>query len=135
MDNPKKLILDYSKWRCGGNGENKVGDGVVALLNDQGFMCCLGQWHRQSGVSDRDLLNKGEPNELPEETPVFSFENDWNESGECVEIKNTTLSTIAIGINDDEDTTPKYKADQLTNLLASKGIELEVINMPDIINS
>jgi hypothetical protein len=130
MGKPKKLILDYSKWRCGGDGENKVGDGMVALLNDQGFMCCLGQWHQQYGVSDNDLLNKGEPNELPEETDTFSFENDWNESGECIEIKNTNLSERAIGINDDEETTPDEKITLLSKLLSTEGIELEVINKP-----
>jgi hypothetical protein len=130
MDKPKKLILDYFKWRCGGDGENKVGDGTIALLNDLGFMCCLGQWHRQMGVSESDLLNNGEPNELSEDTPVFSFENDWNESGECIEIKNTKLSDMAIGINDDEDTTPEEKINLLTKLLATEDIELEVINKP-----
>jgi hypothetical protein len=130
MDKPKKLILDYSKWRCGGTWDHQVGDGDVALLNAQGFMCCLGQWHRQCGISDSDLLDKGEPNELPEQTDLFSFESDWNPQGECIEIKNTNLSERAICINDAEDTTPEEKINLLTKLLETEGIELEVINKP-----
>jgi hypothetical protein len=42
MEKPKKLILDYSKWRCGDDGEFKVGKGVTQLKNDEGFYCCLG---------------------------------------------------------------------------------------------
>jgi hypothetical protein len=53
MDKPKKLILDYSKWRCGMDGANSLGDGETALLNDKGFMCCLGMFGKQCGIDPR----------------------------------------------------------------------------------
>lgn len=133
MDKPKKLILDYSKWRCGGdNGQNKLGDGTVALLNKEGFMCCLGQWHLQLGATMEELLDNGEPNELKEAIFPFSYEDedDYDDDGACKRLRNTGLSGCAIGINDDSDTTPEEKIKALTKLLAFEGIELEVINKP-----
>lgn len=40
MSEKRVLTIDRSKWRRGGNGG--IGAGVTALLNEQGFMCCLG---------------------------------------------------------------------------------------------
>lgn len=117
MDKPKKLILDYSKWRCGGDSDYKVGEGVVALFNDQGFMCCLGQFGKQQGMTDDEMLNKGEPIECKTQVPLFI---------------NDTYSFVidAIDINDDETTTPEIKIELLRERLGIEGIELEVINKP-----
>lgn len=44
-----KYVLDVSKWVCGGgmrHAEARVGcfmgDGPSQMLNEQGYMCCLG---------------------------------------------------------------------------------------------
>lgn len=121
MNKPDKLILDYSTWRCGGDGPNKLGTGIVALLNGDGCMCCLGQWSRQLDVTDDELMDKGEPSELDTLIPLFV------EDGK----RNTGLAIEAIGINDDSETTPEYKIIELTRLLATEGILLEVINKPE----
>src|SRR5688500_5363036 len=102
MDKPEKLILDYSKWRCGEDGINKVGECIVALLNDQGFMCCLGQFGKQMGMNDEEMLNKGEPIECNTHTQVPLFIND-----------NYSFVADAISINDDELTTPERKIELL----------------------
>src|SRR5688572_13973621 len=104
MEKPKKLILDYSKWRCGEDGEYKVGDGVVALLNDQGFMCCLGQFGKQMGMNDEEMLNRGEPIECNTQVPLF-INNNHSFAGD------------AISINDDELTTPEIKIELLRERL------------------
>ena len=61
----KKFIIDRSKWRCGGNlsdgGTNLRGEGITYLLNNQGFMCCLGQVAKQCGVDEYDLLETEYP--------------------------------------------------------------------------
>lgn len=142
MDKPEKLILDYSKWRCGEDGPNKLGTGVTALLNDDGCMCCLGLWSLQLGASEADLLNKGEPNELDTLIPVFAEEQIYKGkdfdpvTGDSIPYefsdgkRTTELAMDAILINDETETTPEEKIVQLTELLANHGIALEVINKP-----
>lgn len=123
MDNPKKLILDYSKWRCGEDGPNKVGEGPVRLLNPEGFSCCLGQWCHQLGATKEETINKWEPDEIMTLVPLFAhYEDDVKRSNR--------LSDECIHVNDDPDTTPEEKIEKLKKRLAKEGIELEVINKP-----
>lgn len=117
MDNPKKLILDYSKWRCDGDGENKIGEGPTELLNNYGFACCLGQFSLQLGLFEDDIYGLGEPCECKTDIPLF-VEDDG------------AFVMQAININDDPDTDTDDKIISITTLLNSKGIELEVINKP-----
>jgi len=114
MDKPKKLILDYSKWRCGMDGGNSLGYGETALLNNKGFMCCLGQFGKQCGVPDNELFERGDPSECETSVPLFEG----------------SFVVSAININDDEDTTPEAKLNAIETLLREEGIELEVINKP-----
>lgn len=117
MDKPKKLILDYSKWRCGGDADNKLGEGYTELLNKHGFACCLGQFGLQLGLFEDDILGRGEPCECKTEVPLFV------EDGGVFVMR-------AININDDPDTTPNQKINEIAELLNEEGIELEVINKP-----
>lgn len=141
-DKPKKLVLDYSKWRCGEGGDHEVGKGTTQLCNDRGFMCCLGQWSLQMGASESDLIGKGEPNELNTLIPLFAKEEreiseEYDSMTDSyIEYENKYKSTSqlamdAIEINDRRKTTPEEKIAELTELLKSEGIELEVINKPD----
>lgn len=123
MNKPEKLILDYSKWRCGEDGPNKLGEGIVALKNDQGFLCCLGMWSLQLGASEDEILNKGEPNEIGTLIPLLAEVDEDTR-------RSTDLSFVCIGINDREETTPDEKISELTEVLALEGIKLEVINKP-----
>jgi hypothetical protein len=46
----KILVLDESIWRCGDDAKdpNKSrGTGYTKLLNEEGYMCCLGQFSLQ----------------------------------------------------------------------------------------
>lgn len=142
MNKPEKLILDYSKWRCGEGGAYPVGNGKTQLLNNEGFMCCLGMWSLQCGAQIDELLNKGEPNELKTLIPLFAEEETWEfeeinpETGEFEKYtgsdgKSTSrLASLAIGINDEKETTPEHKIELLKELLSTEGIQLEVINKP-----
>ena len=126
---PEKLILDYSRWRCGGDGKNKLGDGIIGLLNDQGFMCCLGQWCHQVGATDEQLLNLGEPHEAGVDNPLFTV-TEYDDGVNYKELYPTKFTKEAIGINDDEDTTPSQKIEKLKTLCEETGIELHIINIP-----
>lgn len=142
MNKPEKLILDYSTWRCGDKGDHTLGDGDTALRNDQGFMCCLGQWSIQCGANVDELIGRGEPSEI--ETPIHLFvieqthtDYDFDPvTGEEVLTAipdgktNTVLAIEAMSINDNSTTTPEEKIIALTELLANAGVVLEVINKP-----
>jgi hypothetical protein len=122
-----KFILDYDKWRCGLNGINCLGNGPTNLQNSSGYMCCLGQWCKQLGVTDDEMGRNGEPWLLKTKVDISLFAiPDIINGG----LKNTNLSSDAISINDEYTTTPAIKIIKLTNLLATHNIELEVINMP-----
>lgn len=126
----KKLILDYSKWRSGFNGKNKVGEGDTCLLNDEGFMCCLGQFSPQINTSIKleDMKGWGSPNELNIEIDFLSVPST-DDDGEKIFL-DTNLTQQAIGINDDQTTTPQEKINLLKELFLGVGFTIEVINQP-----
>ena len=138
MKLPKQSVLDYDKWICGCPNQrlardegNYHGKGLTLLLNDEGFMCCLGQFSSQAGVEDKDLLSNGEPEELHRYKSiqvnglVDSYEND-----EGVVIRNTCLADSAMTINDYEDSTVKDKARDIKELFEKEGYEVELVNFP-----
>lgn len=125
MENkPQKLILDYSKWRCGEDGPHPVGTGKTELKNTEGFMCCLGQWSVQLGATEDEILGRGEPNEIETVIPLFV------NSRSTYEKFTNDLAVDCIDINDRKDTTPEEKISALSERLQEEGIELEVINKP-----
>lgn len=122
---PEKLILDYSKWRCGGDGKYHLGSGSTCLLNNDGFSCCLGQWSKQLGAVDSDIYDKKAPGSIDARVDLYPFTEDW------VNIKhNTLLSYDCMHINDDLLTTPDEKIIKLKRRLLQENIQLEVINKP-----
>ena len=137
----QKLILDYSKWRCGGgecrseNVENILGEGPTQLLNKQGFMCCLGQFSTQlePSVTPLQLFEEGQPSGLEVLIPILNYINDSGGSdyeGQWETFRDTDLTNDAISINDDILTTPLEKIDLLKKLFAKAHCEIEVINLP-----
>jgi hypothetical protein len=91
----KQLFIDYSKWRCGGDsGPNKLGKDETALLNDKGYMCCLGQFSLQLGCDRQEILNEGQPRHINvnREMPLLI----------TTKKDNTLFSDKAMRINDDE---------------------------------
>jgi len=126
-----KLILDYSKWRCGGNSVNKIGESGTEMLNEQGYMCCLGQFSLQLNkeIEMKDIYGTFGPSKL-KAIPIL------NEPAQTIErigmnpFENSYISQKAIVINDDEHTTPEQKIELLKELFATVDCEIEVINKP-----
>lgn len=121
MNKPEKLILDCSKWRCGGDGVNKLGNGFTNLLNKEGFSCCIGQWSKQQGATDVELKNQIYPSGLSFKIPLFTEKKSGF---------NSSLANDCMIINDDTATTPNMKISQLRDRLKQEGIKLKVINKP-----
>lgn len=138
MNTPKEYTLDCARWRCGedlgfGNVQqidNSLGRGETALLNKEGYMCCLGQFAEQAGVA-LERLFAGDPEEL-----AFNSEGCYDENFvylDSVEdqlsyFRHTDLAEDAMIINDDPSTNPVEKIDQLRERLRREGITLNVIN-------
>jgi hypothetical protein len=121
------FILDYSKWRCGGDDSNKLGEGETLLLNKEGYQCCLGQFCSQLGFELGDLYDKTYPSEIEQKQRIPSigiFTSDFSDFGD------TDLTDAAVAINDNIDTTPQEKIDALKELFSEHGHTITVINQP-----
>jgi hypothetical protein len=117
------FTIDYAKWRCGGDGPNKLGDGRTALLNDKGFMCCLGQVSLQLGLTTRQIFGKYAPVNV-------MVENILCERLTSGVFASSALAGDAMKINDNTETTPAEKMAALKELFAEHGHEIEFINVP-----
>lgn len=127
----KKLILDYSTWRCGGERDTdkyKLGVGDTQLLNGYGYMCCLGQFSLQlkPELTKSEILNKAFPEDLGYEIDMLTSPDFDYEAG----YRNTSLSDDAADINDRTETTPEEKIQELKVLFLLEGYEIDVINKP-----
>jgi hypothetical protein len=122
----KKLVLDYSKWRCGDDDEYvMLGKGKTKLLNDRGFMCCLGQWALQEGATEEMIKDKDEPLDIKigaKQVPFFRTDRPDSP------LADQGFCSDAISINDDDTTSPAQKIERLKSLCSKHSITLEIIN-------
>lgn len=100
MNLPKELVLDYDIWRSGGPCHlkefNIVGKGDTALLNSQGYMCCLGQFCQQAGVPRDSLQDKEYPDQLPNVPKLFVSNGHMTDlAGRAAEINDCRYSSVA----------------------------------------
>ncbi len=131
----EKLIIDRSKWRTGGNPTttNKTGLGFTLLLNDAGFMCCLGFESLRCGIPSDKLLNTGEPGEITPEAKLtikiqhlVTIKYEYDEDTENYYI-NTNFTDIAMRLNDDYDLTSEEREERIKEHFATVDIEVEYI--------
>lgn len=119
-------ILDVAKWRCGGNGPNRLGTGHTEMLNEEGFSCCLGQFAKQFGVTDDCLLNKLSPDDVASDTGHIydpGFVDDGRGS-----MENTLIASLLMRINDNDCTAPREKIARIRKELEADGHTLTVLN-------
>ena len=113
-----KFVIDRSKWRCGGNGLNSCGFGPTNLLNNQKYMCCLGQMCVQLGIKEKDISNHGNPEMIHQLIPILTKKTEYFDD-DCIDVEDTRFASLAININDDELLTPEERERKLKSL-ASK---------------
>lgn len=91
----KSIVIDKSKWRCGGSVKDKHarGKGSVRLLNNEGFMCCLGQMCQQI-APELPIIGLLSPSETNQVVEGLAYPNSYGE------IMNTGFSCSAMFIND-----------------------------------
>ncbi len=134
-----KLKLDYKIWRCGGYSigiNSKLGVGDTSLLNEQGYMCCLGQWCKQLGVPEDKLKARQSPqniSDISKYTDIFTIKNyGCNlENYGCDFETNNDFSQICMYINDSDITSIKQKVSLLKEECSKHDIELELVNFPE----
>jgi hypothetical protein len=141
MPSPKKIkvVIDRSKWRTGKVSKHHTGLGGTNLLNDQGYMCCLGFCCKAAGVASKYLLHAGAPNHVVNMlrgsplqrvlklrgiralTKICNFGKD----NDKVHADASTLTSFAVAINDNALTTPEEKEQDLLELFKDSVFELE----------
>lgn len=129
MEIKQTFTIDCNTWRCGDNGKYKLGEGNTTLLNNEGFMCCLGQVALQLDVHEADLLGKGEPDQLDIDIELLTIRYNSDEE-ELSIIANSELSSDAMRINDSTESTVSQKMKDLKELFNDNGYDLEFINIP-----
>lgn len=135
-----KFVLDVKKWISGVPTQKgppiSTGVGNTALLNNLGYMCCLGQFASQCGVPEKRLLDNSFPAEIagisPEYDAVFvsipAFPGEGEGPGHPV---SSILAADLIAINDDDKIGTKSRIQQMRERLEKDGHELVVTNFAD----
>lgn len=111
------LIIDRAKWRTGGEGIHKTGEGNTVLLNDEGYMCCLGFRCEQMGIPEKLLLNVGMPSGLYNSYDIPDLINELG--------KNSEFAVQAVKINDDGEPSPKEREKAITKHFKTIGVTVE----------
>lgn len=119
--NIMKFTIDRSIWRCGlEDPVSKHGKGLTRLLNNQGFMCCLGICSGQLGIEKSRLLGCALPAEVREET-IFCEKDDkgkWQDT----QLTNEAFPTNDSWISREE------REEKLIAIFNRHGHELEFVN-------
>jgi hemin uptake protein HemP len=123
MNLPKELVLDYKIWRSGGpfhyHGE-VVGEGDTQLLNNEGYMCCLGQFCEQAGVDRYFLRDKEYPDALGS-APKLLVKNGYT----------TDLASEASEINDNHQLPTAERVVKLQKLFRKHKKTIVLKNFPE----
>lgn len=122
--------LDISKWRCGGHGKNRLGKGITAMMNCEGYMCCLGQFAAQKGVSNELLMGRAGPSSVAGNSGSTVGVYDENILIEHPNKRfiDTNLANRLIRINDIESFSLNERINLLKTTLELEGHTLTVIN-------
>jgi hypothetical protein len=110
------LIIDRAKWRTGGLSHVQTGEGGTALLNNDGFMCCLGFRCHQMGIPKKDLLGKWGPSDVA----------NWNIPDLVNDVdSDTEFSLKANHKNDSAKLPPEEKESEITEHFATICVTVE----------
>lgn len=125
-----QLIIDRAKWRTGNFGRNRTGVGNTQLLNDDGYMCCLGFYCLQAGIPSENIMGVTQPDDILnvrkfynkyEDMELLLVDREFADDSMLI----TDFTTIAMSINDDDNITSEKREDLLIHHFAS--VEVDVI--------
>jgi len=113
------LTIDRAKWRTATSGK-----GDTRLLNEEGFMCCLGFRCNQMGIPKKELLNKTSPSDLYMNWGIPDLID--MEFWKGIDF-NTDFSNEAIRINDNSEITSEEREKKIKEHFKTKDIEVVFI--------
>jgi hypothetical protein len=116
----RKVRINRTKWRSGGEGLKASGKGETELYNKEGFSCCLGFASHQLAKCNKDKL-KGEsfPCFLDKVITPLTERDRFNY------VVDTDFTTECVAINDDEIITRKQREAKLKRKFKANDLELE----------
>jgi len=127
-----KVTIDRSKWRTGLNSTNRTGEGRTALLNKEGYMCCLGFCMAASKVAKKNLLDIGAPSGClnqhaidPNKAMRSSGVRALTKESLTTCLSNSELAFDAMKINDSVKSTPKEKEEAILELFKDSVFDIE----------
>lgn len=119
----KKFKVDRSKWRCGDDGPYAHGEGETQLLNEEGFMCCLGYCLNQLKVPKKKLKKVEVPEQVEGITEsVLVRRVKMEEKYEY--LHDSALTIEAITTNDQKFYTREEREAKLSEIFKKHGQEL-----------
>jgi hypothetical protein len=119
-----KVTIDRANWRCGKDGPFKHGCGDTMLLNDSGYMCCLG-FITKTAAPNVPILGTGVPNDLDE--PVHDLSKLVRDEDGDIALEHTLLTNSAIDINDNEELTHAERELALLELFKHSAYSIEFV--------
>lgn len=121
MHKPKELVIDCDKWCRGGKGGS-----YSALLNPQGYMCCLGFYAKACGLTDNQIRYIVDPGALYVGSQ-FRLPDMLNDTA----VNENTAALICA--NDDGHMTPdSERRKNITKLFKNIDVDVTFINIkPD----
>lgn len=118
----KTLTIDRSKWRTGGIAYDET-HGSTQLLNEKGYMCCLGFYCLQLGeVSKNEILGIALPEEL---NNVNVYDDAMLHLVHENDLRNTHFTEEAINMNDSEELTNEEREKNIQEHF--KRIDVDVV--------
>ena len=129
-----KFLIDRSKWRSGNIGEHAIGKGYPMMLNNEGFMCCLGQCSAQYNEGSVDIFGFATPAGVAKK-----YRQVLNGANKVIRlltqvngnlISNSDFSEQAMEINDDPELSTEIREEMLRYLFESEGHEIEFSGEP-----
>lgn len=138
----EEQVIDRSGWVCGIRRDpSKVSEGIPdnvyeaardatgrsAMLNTEGFMCCLGHVCHNAGFGKDLLLGKDFPENVIAGQDVFLDIPDLTRVGDYGSVRDSDFADKAAKINDDSDLSPKERERDLTVVFKEYGMKLKFV--------
>ncbi len=141
-DLSKTYYLHVDKWRCGGDvgDSSQLGTGPTKMLNNQGYMCCLGQCAEQRGVHPTYLMSNSDPDGVSRMLKENFADSNYdqlmlkNPSPVRLRTNNSSFAVEAMRINDALRFTKSERAQALVDHFAKHGYRLIVVDPYDLLS-
>lgn len=120
----REFIIDRSKWKAGGfHTKNEIGIGPTCLLNESGYMCCLGQISRQLGWPIYMIKNYASPSD------AYCCIKDTKVNKKILLNKedDSEFAIEAMKINDDSKLSNRQRESKLKSLGKKFGLDIKFV--------